>query len=98
MEKKMGKGKEYYYNGKLRFIGEYLNGKRWNGKGYNINSNLEFEIKNGNRKVKEYNIDSELEFEGEYLNGKRWNGKFKEYDEEGELKLERKYLNGKILQ
>ena len=26
-----GKGKEYYYNGKLKFEGEYLNGKR-NGK------------------------------------------------------------------
>ena len=24
--KKNGKGKEYYYNGKIKFIGEYLNG------------------------------------------------------------------------
>ena len=32
---KNGKGKEYYYGGKLKFEGEYLNGKRWNGKGYN---------------------------------------------------------------
>ena len=28
--KRNGKGKEY---GLLEFIGEYLNGKRWNGKG-----------------------------------------------------------------
>ena len=27
-----GKGKEYHYNGKLRYEGEYLNGNR-NGKG-----------------------------------------------------------------
>ena len=28
MEKKNGKGKEYYPNGNLRFEGEYLNGKK----------------------------------------------------------------------
>ncbi len=33
MEKK-GKRKEYYLNRKLKFEGEYSNGKRWNGKGY----------------------------------------------------------------
>ena len=27
-----GKGKEYSINGELKFEGEYLNGKRWNGK------------------------------------------------------------------
>ena len=32
MEKEMEKG-EYYFNGKLKFEGEYLNGKRWNVKG-----------------------------------------------------------------
>ena len=30
--KRNGKGKEYYYNGRLKFEGEYLNGKK-NGKG-----------------------------------------------------------------
>ena len=31
------KGKEYYYkNGNIKFEGKYLDGKRWNGKGYNI--------------------------------------------------------------
>ena len=29
-----GKGKEYNIDGILIFEGEYLNGKRWNGKGY----------------------------------------------------------------
>ena len=47
------KGKEYYRNGKLMFEGEYLNGKRWNGKGYNNDSNIVFEIKDGNGKGKE---------------------------------------------
>ena len=39
-----GKGKEYYDNGKLKFEGEYLKGKIWNGKGFNLNGKLEFEI------------------------------------------------------
>ena len=46
MEKKNGKGKEYNkYTGKLIFEGEYLNGKKWNGKciEYYNNSKLKFE-------------------------------------------------------
>ena len=35
-----GKGKEYYNNGKIKIEGEYLNGKIWNGKVYNIIMNL----------------------------------------------------------
>ena len=35
--KRNGKGKEYYYNDNLKFDGEYLDGNKWNGKGYNIN-------------------------------------------------------------
>ena len=46
-EKRNGLGKEYYLNNSLLFEGEYLNGKRWNGLGYNINGKLEYEIKNG---------------------------------------------------
>ena len=38
-----GKGKEYYNNGLLKFEGEYLYGRRWNGQGYNKNDNLIFE-------------------------------------------------------
>ena len=30
---KNGKGREYHKNSKLRFEGEYLNDKKWNGKG-----------------------------------------------------------------
>ena len=82
------------------FKGEYLNGKRWNGKGkdYNDKGELKFEGEylNGDRngKGKEYFDDGELKFEGEYLNGKR-NGKAKEYNNDGELIFEGEYLNGK---
>ena len=43
---KNGKGKEYNKEDKLIFEGEYLNGKRWNVKGYNKNGIIEFELKN----------------------------------------------------
>ena len=56
------------------FEGEYLNGKRWNGKEYDKNGIIEFEIKNGNGKGKEYYNDCKLKFEGEYLYSK-WEGK-----------------------
>ena len=73
-----GKGriKEYYYDGKLIFEGEYLNGKK-NGKckEYNYNGKLEFEGEylNGkkNGKCKEYYDNGKLKFEGEYINGKK---------------------------
>ena len=64
-------------------MGEYLNGKRWDGKGkeyYDGKLKFEGEYFNGKRwngKVKEYNLYGELAFEGEYLNGE-WNGKGKE--------------------
>ena len=87
--------KEYnLINSILKFEGEYLYGKIWNGKGYNINGNYEFEIKNGKGNVKEYyNYNGKLIFEGEYLNGER-NGKGKEYYNNGQLIFDREYLNG----
>jgi len=94
MVNRNGKGKEFYNNGKLKFEGEYLNGKRWNGKSYDKNSIIDLEIKKGNGKGKEYNNYDELEFEGEYLNGERWNGKVKEYNYLGRLIFEGEYLNG----
>ena len=62
----------------MEFEGEYLYNKKWNGKGYDKNDNIIYELKNGNGNVKEYD-DGKLSFEGEYLNGKR-NGKGEEYD------------------
>ena len=63
------------------FGGEYLNGKRWNGKAkeYNDKGKLEFEgeyIKGGKQGIiKELNNDGTIKFEGEYIKGKKWNGK-----------------------
>jgi len=94
-----GKVKEYDEFGKLKFEGEYKNGKR-NGKGkeYDLNYiKFEGEYLNGlrNGKGKEYNGSIEmLLFEGEYLNGKK-NGKGKEYNLNGNLLYEGEYLNGK---
>ena len=89
-----GKGKEYYKNNKLKFEGEYLNGKKWSGIGYNVNGKKEFEIKDGIGNIKEYNDNGELIFEGEYKNGER-NGKGKEYFKNGKIIFEGEYLDGR---
>ena len=96
---KNGEGKEYY-NYKLneiKFKGEYLNDKRWTGKGYDENKNIIFELKDGKGYVKEYEEgwcnSSYLIYEGNYLNGER-HGKGKEYAL-NHLVFEGEYLNGK---
>jgi len=77
-----GKGKEYGLLNALTIIllfeGEYFHGNKWNGKGYNYNGDLIFELRNGCGKVKEYGKYNRLIFEGEYLNGER-QGEGKEY-------------------
>ena len=57
-----GKIKKYYYNGVLKFEGECINGKNWNGKGYDIKNKISYELKNGAGFVKEYNYRSQLLF------------------------------------
>ena len=90
-----GKGKEYYYyfySGKnIKFEGEYINGIKWNGKGYDNHGHLVYELKNGKGYVKEYKF-FKLIFEGEYIDGIR-NGKGKEYNFEGDLIFEGEYRN-----
>ena len=49
---KNGKGKEYYRDGSLMFEGEYKNGLKWNGKGYDLKCNAVYEINNGKGHVK----------------------------------------------
>ena len=49
---KNGKGKEYFKNGKIKYEGEFLNGKYLNGKLYDENNNI-YEIKNGKALIKE---------------------------------------------
>ena len=43
------------------FEGEYLNGKRWNGKGYADSNKVVYELENGKGKVKEYKLSVLLE-------------------------------------
>jgi len=93
--KKNGKGKEYYKDNKIKFEGEFKNRLRWNGKGYDNNNHVAYELKNGKGYVKEYDsYDKILVFEGEYLNGRK-NGKCKEYHLDEKLIFEGEYLNGK---
>ena len=96
-----GKVIEYWFNGELKFEGEYLNGKRNKGKEYNYKGKLEFEgefLNNckWNGKRKEYYGGDELIYEGEYKNGKR-NGKGKEY-QNGNLIFEGEYSEGQRIQ
>ena len=80
---------------KLFFEGEYLNDKKWNGKGFDKSGAIIFELKDGTGKCQEYDNNGELIFEGEYKNGKRWNGKGKECTIFSNFEIE--YLNGEII-
>ena len=80
---KRKKGKEYNYDGKIIYEGDYLNDQR-NGKGkiYYKNDKLKYEgefmngLKNGKGVL--YNRNHDIKYEGEILNGKK-NGKGKVY-------------------
>ena len=92
---KDGKGKEYFLSGKIQFKWKYINGKKWNRKGYNKEGNEEYEIKDGKGIIKEYDYWGNLIFEGEYLNGER-SGKGKEFIQfKNTLVYEGEYLYGK---
>ena len=69
------RGKEYF-EGRLEYEGEYLYGIKWEGKGYDEDGNIIYELNNGNGKVKEYYETGKLKFEGEYIKGKK-NGREK---------------------
>ena len=91
--KKNGKGKEYYYNGKLKFEGEYLEGKRLKGIGYDIKGKIILELKY--KQGEEYYDNGNLKFFGEYYNGKRWNGEI--YNNQGEKINEIKYGQWEVI-
>ena len=91
-----GKVKEYY-DGKLGFEGEYLNGKiNGYGKEYDYEDELIFEgeyLYNHRIKGKIY-LNNKLEYEGEILFDKKYNGKG--YDEMGNITYELNNGNGKV--
>ena len=79
---------------KVNYISKkYLIDGKWDGKGYDQNGNVIYELHNGNGMVKEYDCLEDLVFEGEYNKGKR-NGKGKEY-KYGQLCYEGEYNKGK---
>ena len=86
-----GKGKEYYTNGKIRFEGEYFNGKKWKGKIFIKYPDKFYILQNGKGYVKEYDNIQDILFEGEYLNGNQWKGKGEEFDWNGNLIFEGEY-------
>ena len=51
--KRNGKGKEFYLTNKLKFEGEYLTDKKLNGKGFDRNNKIKYELNNGKGSVKE---------------------------------------------
>ena len=61
----------YNKNDELIFEGEYLNGKKLNGRGYHLNNSIIYELKNGKGIVKECDWNDELKFEVEYKNGEK---------------------------
>ena len=76
----------------MEYEGEFLYNRKWNGKGYDKNGKIIYELINGNGKSREYK-NNQLIFEGEYINGKR-DGKGREYNND-KLIFEGTYLNGK---
>ena len=91
--KRHGMGKEYRV-GILIFEGKYLNGKMWEGSGFDAKGDIIFKIVNGAGHVKEYHENGKLKFEGEYLKGLR-EGKAKEYFPNGKIFFEGNYKKGK---
>ena len=84
-----GKGKELIKlvrNNEIIFSGKYLNGKRWNGKGYNEGKQI-YEIKNGYGDIKEYFLrGNKIKLECKYKRG-RINGEGTEYYKNGKIKF-----------
>ena len=91
-DKRNGKGKEYYENGKIMFKNKYLHGNKWGWKGYNNEGVYEYELNKGNGKVKYYDFHGILIFEGEIREGIKYdnNGNIikeiyeEEYEDNGE--------------
>ena len=79
----------------MEYEGEFYFNKKWNGKGYDKDGNIVYEINNGNGKVREYNgFKGKISFEGEILNWIR-NVKGKEFDDlTGNIIFEGEHKNG----
>ena len=101
--KKNGQGTEFYNNGDIKFEGEYLNGYKIQGKGYDHKKNV-IMILEKDGKCMEYYDNGNLYFKGEYLKGKKWNGKIFNYRgnkiseiKNGKGNIQEYYYDGKLL-
>ena len=93
-DKRNGKGQEYNKKGAIIFQGDYLNGIKWNGFGYDNKGIKSYDLIGGKGIIREYFDNGLLLYEGEYSNGNR-NGIGKEYNLKEKLLFEGQYLNGK---
>ena len=53
LDKGKGKGKIYYNSGEKKFEGEFLDGKKWNGKIYDKDGTINAEYIKGHYKYKD---------------------------------------------
>ena len=79
------------------FEGEFKDGKRYNGIGYNNISQFDYINGNIEGKVVTYDYEKHELFEGEYKDGEKYNGKLRTYFDSinYELKGEFEIKNGK---
>ena len=68
--KRNGKGKESYFSYKIKFEGIYLFRLKYEGKGYDINGKIIYELEDGKGYEKELDNFGSIIFEGDYPNGK----------------------------
>jgi hypothetical protein len=95
-DKRNGFGIEYNLEGG-KFVGEFKNGKKWDGTGFDKNNKVNYEIINGYGKIKEY-YKGKLIYEGECLRGKR-HGRGKIYDYlTGQLKYDGIFVFGQKIE
>ena len=80
------------------FEGEFKDGERYNGKGYNNFSQFAYINGSIEGKVVTYDYENHELFEGEYKKGEKYNGKLRTYFDSiiYELKREVEIKNGKI--
>ena len=76
--KRIKYGREYYYDGELKYEGYYLDGEK-SGKGKEYICNYlrysgEYKNDKKNGKGQEYNSKGAIIFQGVFFNGKKWNG------------------------
>ena len=84
---KRQKGIEYYIIGTKKYVGDYKDGKRWNGVLYDRNMEHQYELKLGKGYIKEFHENGCISFEGDIDNGEK-TGKGKIFDDWGHLIFE----------